>query len=274
MSFPRILGIEAVGTITAAPGYEVDFPEGGVVATCMGGMGRNFDGGYAEYCVVPSTQVQLLKNGTKIPWRILGAIPEMMQTAWGALFTCLKIENGDRLLIRGGTTSVGLAAISIAKMKGAEVTATTRRADRVALLKEHGADSVIIDAGSVMPAARESNCQFNKVLEMIGVSTLIDSLQCLQPGGTVCLVGSVCDKWSFEEGFSPSMAIPTAVNLTAYHSSTQALMDTPLDDIIDWISGGDIKIPVKVFHGIESVVDAHRCMENNEAGGKIVVLLD
>ena len=76
--FPRILGIEAVGLVAQAPGNE--FREGDVVATAMGGMGRQFDGGYAEYTCVPATQVQVLK--TSLAWETLGAIPEMLQTSW------------------------------------------------------------------------------------------------------------------------------------------------------------------------------------------------
>jgi len=124
--FPRILGIEAVGLVAQAPGNE--FREGDVVATAMGGMGRQFDGGYAEYTCVPATQVQVLK--TSLAWETLGATPEMLQTSWGSLFKSLRLEEGERLLIRGGTTSVGLAAAAIAKLHGACVAATTRRPER------------------------------------------------------------------------------------------------------------------------------------------------
>ena len=79
VKFPRVLGIEAVGIVEQAPGNE--FPNGAVVATAMGGMGRQFDGGYAEYTCVPAKQVQRLK--TSLPWQTLGAIPEMLQIRTG-----------------------------------------------------------------------------------------------------------------------------------------------------------------------------------------------
>ena len=72
VTFPRILGIEAVGEVAAAPGG--DFREGDTVATVMGGMGRAFDGSYAEYTLVPAAQVQVVRTGA-LPWETLGAVP-------------------------------------------------------------------------------------------------------------------------------------------------------------------------------------------------------
>src|SRR5262249_39095721 len=120
VKFPRILGIEAVGLVEQAPGNE--FEKGDVVATAMGGMGRQYDGSYAEYVCVPATQIQTVN--VDLAWELLGALPEMLQTAWGSLFKSLRLAEGDRLLIRGGTTSVGLTAVAIAKSRGAFVAAT------------------------------------------------------------------------------------------------------------------------------------------------------
>ena len=80
MTFPRVLGIEAAGVVAQCPGGE--FPVGHQVATIVGGMGRTFDGGYAEYTCVPARQVVLFASD--LEWSILGAVPEMLQTAYGS----------------------------------------------------------------------------------------------------------------------------------------------------------------------------------------------
>jgi NADPH:quinone reductase-like Zn-dependent oxidoreductase len=128
----------------------------------------------------------------------------------GSLFKSLRLAGGERLLIRGGTTSVGLAAAAIAKNHGAFVAATTRNPDRSELLRSNGAVDVIVDTGSI---ADEIQRIFpggvDKVLEMIGTVALEDSLQCAKQGGIVCMTGIVGKKWSFDR-FSPMEAIPTA----------------------------------------------------------------
>ncbi len=269
VQFPRVLGIEATGLVEAAPGGE--FEPGDVVVTAMGGLGRAFDGAYAEYTRVPAAQVQKLE--TRLSWEVLGAIPEMLQTAWGSLFKSLRLQQGDTLLIRGGTTSVGLAAAVLAKRHGAIVAATTRNPAREEALRKNGADQVFIDNGELAPQVREIfPCGVNKVLELIGTSTLLDSLQSARAGGVVCMTGMVGNRWSFAE-FSPMGAIPTAVNLTTYSGGSEDFMRTPLQEFVHLIEAGEFSPQIGRTFALDDIVEAHRCMEENQALGKIVVLV-
>jgi NADPH:quinone reductase-like Zn-dependent oxidoreductase len=268
VAFPRVLGIEAVGEVASAPGGQ--FSEDEVVATAMGGMGRQFDGGYAEYVCVPVNQVQAIK--TSLGWEKLGALPEMLQTAWGSLFRALRLETGERLLVRGGTTSVGLAAAAIARAHGATVISTSRNPAREGLLRQAGADQVVIDNGAVAGAVEAlPGGRADKVLELVGTTTLADSLRCLREPGIACMTGMVGDKWSIDN-FSPMDVIPTGVCLTTYDGGPRDFMRTPLQQLVDQVEAGSLRVQVgKVLH-LDQIAEAHRLMEENKAGGKIVVL--
>jgi len=268
VKFPRVLGIEAVGIVEDAPGGE--FAKGDVVASAMGGMGRQFDGGYAEYTCPPASQVQAIT--VELPWETLGAIPEMLETASGSLFTALRLQKGESLLIRGGTTSVGLAAAAIARNAGARVASTSRNPDRADLLKSSGADEVIIDTGSIADDIRAAHPDgFDKVLEMIGTTTLEDSLRCARPAGIVCMTGIVGNQWWLDH-FNPMEAIPTGVCLTAYAGESGDFMRTPLNELAAQIKAGTLRVQVGRVFPIDQIVEAHSLMEENKAGGKIVVL--
>src|SRR2546425_5253767 len=146
VTFPRVLGIEAVGLVAQCPGGE--FEAGQQVAAMMGGMGRVFDGGYAEYTCVPATQVIAFRSN--LGWAILGAVPEMLQKSYGSLTVGLDPLPGQSILIRGGTSSVGMAAAVLAKQRNMTVLSTTRSANKTAALTDIGVDHRLIgDSNSV-----------------------------------------------------------------------------------------------------------------------------
>ena len=269
MRFPRVLGIEACGLVEECPGGE--FARGQIVATAMGGIGRAFDGGYAEYTCAPVGNVVAIE--TALEWEVLGAVPEMLQTAYGSLFSALKLKSGEKLLVRGGTSSVGLAAAAIAKSHGAVVAGTTRKTGREELLRGSGCDYVVIDNGSVREEVRTIWPDgADKVLELVGTSSLVDSLACVTRGGICCMTGMVSGQWAIPN-FEVMAAVPTAVCLTTYQGDEKDFVNTPLEEMVRQIKGGTLRVSVGKTFPLEEVVEAHRTMEENRAGGKIVLLM-
>lgn len=175
---PRVPGIEAVGEIVTDPSgtYRV----GQRVATAMGGMQFDRPGSYAEEVTVLRGNVIDL-DGTTLDWEELAALPEAYLTVWGSLTKSLAVARGQTLLVRGATSSVGLAAVAYGKALGVHVVATTRSLQNVARLREVGADEVIVDDGEIAERIRRSFPEgIDAVLEIVGASVVRDSIKASQ----------------------------------------------------------------------------------------------
>lgn len=265
--FPRIQGIECVGVIEEdASGT---YSKGQQVAAIMGGMGRIFDGSYAEYTCVPLEIVFPFKSN--LSWETLGAIPEMFQTVSGSLNQALEIAEDETLLIRGGTSSIGMLACQLAKAKGLIVISTTRNPDKKQALLDNGADYVVIDEGRVKEQVRKIRTDgVNKVLELIGTKTLKDSLQCIAPKGMVCMTGILGNEWTMKE-FTPMGDIPSLGRLTVYMGESENLSKELLQEFIDDIENGNLNLNIDKVFPLDKVANAHQYMEDNKAKGKIIV---
>ena len=259
--FPRVLGIECVGTVVAST--DPALPEGTTVAAVMGEMGRDFDGGYAEYALLPNEL--LMPITTTLPWDVLAALPETYLTARGAL-DALGITAG-RLLIRGGTSSVGMAAASIAAGAGIEVAATTRRPDKVDALAAAGVNHVFTDATEVYTVWPQGP---DHVLDLVGAQSVLESLRLVRPGGTVCAAGSLSG-WLVPD-FEPIAMIPPGTRLTAFHSRSMQGNATALQRIVDEVEAGAYRPNLDRVFGLDEIVAAHHYMEDNRATGKVVVM--
>jgi NADPH2:quinone reductase len=266
VEFPRVLGIECVGEVLDPGG--TDLERGARVAALMGGMWRQFDGSYAEETLVPRASVFRLSDG--MAWERVGALPELLQTTHGSLYAGLEIERAASLLIRGGTSSVGFAALALAKAAGLRVGVTSRDETKAQQLIAAGADEVWVDDGDVAKQTAASGVQYERALDLVGTTTLLDTLRCVPRKGIVCMTGILGGRWSLED-FHPMGDIPSAVKLTSYSGEAGDLTHTQLQDYVGLVENAELEVKTGPVFDFEELVEAHKLMDANQAGGKIVI---
>jgi NADPH:quinone reductase-like Zn-dependent oxidoreductase len=270
----EISGIECAGLVKADPTGR--FSSGQKVVAFMGGMGRSIGGSYAEFTRVPASNVIPVK--TDLPWEELAAFPESYATAWVCLHGNLRLSAGQTVLIRGATSALGQAAVNIAAHAGAQVIATTRNTKRAAMLEAIGAKEILIDSPELSARVRERRPEgVDAVLELVGNSTVLDSLRMVRRDGRLCEAGWLGGLAPIAE-FNPIAQLPSGVQFSLFGSfmfgtPEYPVSEVPMQSIAGQVAAGIYKAkPVKVFR-FEEIQDAHRLMESNQAGGKIVVRL-
>ncbi|GAT17948.1 alcohol dehydrogenase catalytic domain-containing protein [Secundilactobacillus silagei] len=263
VKFPRVLGIECVGEIADTTDAK-RLPVGQKVASIMGGMGRDFDGGYAEYALLPNKQIYAVN--TNLPWDEFAAIPETYFTAYGSLKNA-HIDDAKTLLVRGATSGVGSAAIKLAKAINPDITVSgsTRNDKKFDKLKSVGCDKPVLDKDGKV----QTDDHFDAILELVGVATLSDSLSHLQPGGYCCLTGGLGNQWAVKE-FDP-FVIPTGASLTVFGSGAES-NDAAFNDMLSIIENHHIDVkPTKTFD-LAHTGDAQAALDSTDSFGKVVVL--
>ena len=254
-----------------AVGEGVDLEPGQKVATLMGGLGRSIDGSYAEFTVVDGANV--IPFETSLPWDIVGALPETVQTAHGALTAALQLRPGQCVLIHGGTSTVGLTAIAIAAQLGATVIATTRQPSSLDLLEHVGASHAVLDNATLADTVRTlAPTGLDAALEFVSSTALPATLSLVRPGGTVCFVGALTGQWTIPD-FSP-FSIPTGVRLTSYAGTAQDLPTTALEQYLRAIEAGTLQVTIAdTYQGLDGVAAAHRALTTGGQPGKHVIVL-
>ncbi|MCX2187281.1 zinc-binding dehydrogenase [Limosilactobacillus pontis] len=268
--FPRILGIEGVGVIDQVNANS-SFKPGQQVATMMGGMGRAIDGSYAEYMLVK--EENLIPFESDLDWSILGALPEMLQTAYGSISQGLHVQSGDLFLVRGGSSTVGLMASVLARHMGVKVIATTRNAAKLTTMKELGIDYPVLDDQDFVSRVQKiAPNKVDKALELVGFSTLFQDMGLVKDGGLTCFTGALGGQWTLDN-FSPFM-IPTGVYLTSYAGEAKDLPAEYFSHVLNMIEEHKLTVPIaKVYNGLGEVGQAQANLESGKFSGKHVVVL-
>lgn len=263
VKFPRVLGIECVGEI-AATTQATRLPVGQRVVSMMGGMGRDFDGSYAEYVLLPNAQIYPVT--TTLSWPELAAVPETYFTAYGALLNA-HANTADTLLIRGATSGVGVAAAKLARALNPKirVTGSTRAEQKFDLLSAVGVDEPVLDKDAKV----KTEGRFDAIVELVGTQTLLDSLAHLSKGGYCCLLGGLADEWVVKN-FNP-FSIPTGAYLTVF-SSGDEVSEQRFQDMLGLIEKQHVDVMPAQQFDLEHTSEAMAALETAGSFGKVVVL--
>ena len=259
---PIIPGIECVGEI--ADPSDSGLEKGQKAAALMGGMGRSFNGSYAEYALLPSHHVFAVESD--LPWEEMAAIPETYFTAWGSLFQCLRLTKDDKLLVRGATCALGYASVQLAKALGCTVIGTTHRESKLVLLENAGCDECILDNGSL--CGKVSGV--TKALELIGIKTVKDTMMSVAQGGIVCSTGGLGKVYEWNH-FDPIKDIPNGVYLTGFYSNYPT--NEVMRDIFKFMDENKLKPMIGAVYDFGNIREACVALDEGKVNGKIVVKL-
>jgi len=267
----RISGIECAGEVED-PGA-TDLRRGQRVVALMGGMGRTIDGSYAELVSVPATNV--VPVASELDWARLAAIPESYATAWTFLHHGLEARAGQTILVRGGTSALGQAVIDLARDLEVRVLATTRSRERASLLEALGAEPLIDSPGLSTEVRRRLPAGVDGVIDVVGATTLHDSLRMARYRGRVAWAGFLGGGGPL--ALDPLRDLPSGVQLSFFASAflfgraELPLSDIPLAELVARAEAGRLRPgPAHIF-AFEEIVEAHRLLESGAARGKIVV---
>lgn len=262
VKFPRILGIECVGIIVETTDHKLS--PGQKIISLMGEMGREFDGSYAEYVLLPNEQIYPVK--TDLDWPTLATIPETYFTAYGSLKN-LQIRSNDTLLIRGATSGVGISALNLIKGRfpNLKVIASSRNLNKEKALLALGFDQVIQDKNNQLQTKQE----FTKILDLIGPIAINDSFAHLKAGGIICSTGQLGGKW-YLENFDPIINIKANSYLTSFYSGN--VSQELINELLTYIEDNKIKINPQKIYRLAQIKEAHQYLESTDSLGKVIIL--
>ncbi|WP_295747196.1 zinc-binding dehydrogenase [uncultured Limosilactobacillus sp.] len=260
---PKILGIECVGVIEKTTDPE-RLPVGQKAVSMGGGMGIMFDGSYADYTLLPNKQIVPIQSN--LSWEDLAAISESYYTAYRSLLQ-LKIKDAKTLLVRAATSSVGLAALKLARVMNPEIKVfgTSRRAEAKQTILDFGFDGFVQDKDNEL----QTSDSYDAIFDLVGCSSALDSMKHLNPFGIVSVTGDM-GRVPVLEQFNPIVAIPNDRYMTSF--ANFVIEEKPFDDLLKLIEDNNVDVsPVKVFH-LKDIVEAHKFLEGHQHPGKVVVL--
>jgi NADPH2:quinone reductase len=264
-----VLGLEVAGEVVALGSGAEGFAIGDEVCALANG------GGYAEYCAVPASQALAWPKGYDAVRA--AAIPETYFTVWANLIMMAGLTGGESVLIHGGSSGIGTAAIQIAKALGATVFTTVGSQEKAEACKALGADRAINykseDFAAVIKA--ETKGGVDVVLDMIGAAYFEKNLACLARDGRLSIIAFLGGAVAEKANLTPIMVKRLRVMGSTMRPRTAAekgeIRDQLAATVWPLLEAGTIAPVIHTVFGFEDVVAAHRLMESSDHIGKIVL---
>jgi len=270
--FPARLGYEAAGTVEAL-GEGVQGLKVGDAVSTIPAFSQNQYGVYGDTAIVPAFAVA--KHAASLSWAEAAAVWMQYATAYGALIDIAGLKAGDTLLIPAASSSVGIAAIQIARMIGATPVALTRGSSKRKALLDAGAAHVIAteEQDLVAEAKKLTGGKGARIVfDPVGGPTVAKLTVAMAERGILFLYGAL----STEPTPLPLMdVVGKSLTIRGYVlfeiTGDPRRLERARKFIVDGLSAGKLKPVVAKTFPLEQIVEAHRYMESNQQVGKIVV---
>ena len=272
-----IPGLEVSGTIAALGAGVTRWAVGDRVCALLAG------GGYAEYCVAPDVQCLRVPEGVSLPEA--AALPEVMFTVWSNVFERGRLAAGESILVHGGSSGIGTAAIQLAKAYGARVFATAGSAAKCAACEALGAERCINyreeDFVAVVRAVTADR-GVDVVLDMVAGDYVAREVEVLAEDGRLVIIAV---QGGVNSSLNAGLVLRRRLTVTG-----STLRPRPIEfkgriaaslkkTVWPWLESGRI---VPVIHSVfdacapqegfpSGAARAHALMESNQHVGKIVI---
>ncbi|MBI5920438.1 MAG: NAD(P)H-quinone oxidoreductase [Betaproteobacteria bacterium] len=264
-----ILGLEVAGRVAALGSGVAEWQVGDLVTALVPG------GGYAEYCVTPAPHALPIPAGLTLAEA--AGLPETWFTVWANLMQMAGLKAGERLLVHGGSSGIGLTAIHLARHLGVEVIVTVGNAEKVAFCLNHGADFAI-DYRQEDFVAKVKQITAGEgvdvILDMVGGDYIQKNVKLLRRDGRLVMI-------AFLEGSKTQFDfMPVMLKRLVLTGSTMrprsvaektAIREALLRQIWPALSAGHLKPHLHATFPLGQAAEAHRLMESSQHIGKIVL---
>lgn len=270
-TLPSQLGFEASGAVLSCGRNVQDFQPGDAVGT-LPGFALSRYGVYADHVVIPAAYV--LRRPEGLSHIQAAALWMAYLTAYGGLIEAGRLRANDWVVISAASSSVGLAAIQLARQAGARPIATTLTSDKSDALLEAGAHAVIATQEEALGerlqelTGGELNCAFDAV----GGPQVVQLAEAMAPGGHLVIHGALSPA---STPYPLKLALRKSLTFRGYvytEVTTHAdVLKRAQQFIAQGIAAGSLQPHIDRTFPLAEVVEAHRYLESNQQFGKVVL---